>query len=477
MNEDKLKRLLKKISWPLIAISMVLGTASLLYEGHSLSDSLYGAIAYFGFQMAYGDWNIGVAIVRWLAPMSVATTVVLEIAPIFRWFSNRVIFSLNRTVVYSDNESGRALCNNCVKKPVLVEDKDNYWKAAKKSVILRTNDEENLVKYRELRERGEQGIILCLNDLEPNLIPSTGDTIILNINDLTAGAFWQKTFNILKRNDVMSKKDINIALVGYSSLGKRMLYKGLLLNIFSTTQNITYSILETNADELSFGEEISDCTGNADKIVFYHDFDEFKKQVLGNADAIIITEELEPEEILSFLYHTKKCDIYYYDPKGIGVERVFEDVKSDSIFKRLHSYGVQREIITEDKIFNNRLYNKAKKLNASYLRDQGKLDLHANDYNSVVNEEWNNLDGFTKGSNVNAIDFAFRGKLLKDRGVLEEELAELEHIRWSRYHLLNHIRFAPGPKNIAQLQHPCLVPYDKLSEEEKEKDRQVVRMW
>ena len=60
-----------------------------------------------------------------------------------------------------------------------------------------------------------------------------------------------------------------------------------------------------------------------------------------------------------------------------------------------------------------------------------------------------------------------------------EEFAELEHIRWCRYHLLNGWKFGvPGNganKDMKRKIHKCICMYSELPEKEKEKDRQVIK--
>lgn len=62
----------------------------------------------------------------------------------------------------------------------------------------------------------------------------------------------------------------------------------------------------------------------------------------------------------------------------------------------------------------------------------------------------------------------------------DEPLAELEHIRWCRYHQFHNWRMGI-PKNGARKDatlriHKDLIPYDELTEEEKEKDKGNIRM-
>ena len=61
-----------------------------------------------------------------------------------------------------------------------------------------------------------------------------------------------------------------------------------------------------------------------------------------------------------------------------------------------------------------------------------------------------------------------------------EQLAELEHIRWCRYHYLNNWTYGIPEngknKDPHRRIHTMLIPYDRLSDQEKEKDRENVRI-
>ena len=68
-------------------------------------------------------------------------------------------------------------------------------------------------------------------------------------------------------------------------------------------------------------------------------------------------------------------------------------------------------------------------------------------------------------------------QLMKKRHTLEE-LAELEHLRWWRFHTLSGWQYGVpehGNRDAEKKYHTCLRPYEDLEPEEKEKDRAVVR--
>jgi hypothetical protein len=56
-----------------------------------------------------------------------------------------------------------------------------------------------------------------------------------------------------------------------------------------------------------------------------------------------------------------------------------------------------------------------------------------------------------------------------------EMMAEMEHEDWMDERLTDGWEYAPGPKDINKKKSPSLIPWNKLSEEEKEKDRNPVR--
>lgn len=105
--------------------------------------------------------------------------------------------------------------------------------------------------------------------------------------------------------------------------------------------------------------------------------------------------------------------------------------------------------------------------------------------------EWGRLDTFTKYSNISSADYhEIRLQMIeewkKETGNHEPdteylmELAELEHIRWNRYHYLNNWRYGIPEngknKDVAKRIHRDLIPFSALTEEEKEKDAENIRV-
>ena len=94
---------------------------------------------------------------------------------------------------------------------------------------------------------------------------------------------------------------------------------------------------------------------------------------------------------------------------------------------------------------------------------------------------WDALKGFVKGSNLSAADYHTIRLLVMEKRKLrtdnpsaltEEEkslLSEMEHVRWSRYHFLNYWKKGSIRDNEKKI-HPCLARFSELSPETQKKD-------
>lgn len=87
---------------------------------------------------------------------------------------------------------------------------------------------------------------------------------------------------------------------------------------------------------------------------------------------------------------------------------------------------------------------------------------------------WERLDSFKRYSNVSSSDYLFTLERLMEKGVAVETLAELEHIRWCRYHYLNNWKYGKERDDIKRL-HPDLVPFCELGEAEIKKDIEAIK--
>ena len=155
--------------------------------------------------------------------------------------------------------------------------------------------------------------------------------------------------------------------------------------------------------------------------------------------------------------------------------------------ERLRLFPWRTRATELDLLFEDTLYERAKRINLRYAHLYRGVEETAENMES----EWEKLDAFMRCSNISAADYhELRLKLLEAQGLPDraedlseealEHLAELEHIRWCRYHYLNNWRFGRPEngkaKDPVRRLHTLLVPYDEMSGEEREKDRENIRV-
>ena len=146
------------------------------------------------------------------------------------------------------------------------------------------------------------------------------------------------------------------------------------------------------------------------------------------------------------------------------------------MFQNLFPFGRNKDVYTEENILHEQTIEEAKLKNLSYQHD------FTNNYNiGNKDEEWNKLDNFLKSSNIASADYHPIIKAIydKDSSIDIEELSELEHIRWGRFHYINYWRYGIPEdgkyKDADKRKHTCLVDYEKLDEINKDKDRVIVK--
>ncbi len=482
-QEKTFEEKLKYVTFPLVLISLFLGIVGFLCAGTGFLDALFMTLQMYAMNMGDKPANVMIEIARFLAPLSLATVLISETKPLACWVRDKLYFLFGKTVIYSDTADGEALYKDMNKnhhfKKVVLTNKSKIYKRAKQSIIMMKNDEDSLTIFKEIKDK--KGVRLCLYSLEPNLIPSTGDTVIFNVYDIISGCFWHKSLRLTEEFYDQPEKEYKIMIIGFDTLGQRILYKGLLTNLYSCKQKISYLVYNnSNSPESQVNYDYYTHIMNQDEVIIQNGWPD--SDVIKSADAVVITTESSSKTIQQILYATSSnSKVFYYSPSGVNIEDTLlkDSENTDKYeFERLfgfgHHYtgdnGINKQIISEKMLFNNGLLEEAKTLHYNYLGSFAK---------ESKDNEWRKLCGFDKGANLNAVDYAEIGwPLLNVRS--EEEMAELEHIRWCRYYFLNHWEQGEvdeGEKNRKERIHKNLIPYKNLSEDIKEKNMKTVRLW
>lgn len=455
-----MKKMKRAILLILFIVPAIIGIIGYVKAGYNGWDTAYLVIRMYLFDADTFGNNLWIEIARWTAPIFTVSSVVILlkkfIGNIKNFFIGRFFDSV---ALYGDAEM-KAIVKANIKHAIIAE--DNQPMDAKSHMIMFGTDEKSLGFYEKNkgRFRGEVFIKLEKNDI---FTVCLDDVKFFNPCEIIARSFWQK-HDIRK---VLHENKMKIAIVGSDILARKILTYGLLNNVYSLTQEIEYHVW---SDNHLFEEIHNDFqTMNGDRI-YYKDNKSLQKVFeIASADRIIITEKLD-YEVIGEIAKMTKGEIYCFDPNGSFVN-VFE-------YENVYPFGRYAEVITKQSIRTDYLYQAAKALNHQYAVT------YAEDPQNLPTMEgaWNKLDAFTKGSNVASTDYhKIRQIVMRETGktAVDEELSEMEHIRWCRYHFINHWKYgetANGKKDTTNKIHPCLKPYDELKKEDQIKDAEGIQV-
>lgn len=435
----------------LFILPAVFGFAGYLYSGEALPDAAYMAIKMYFFDADSLNNNILTEISRWIAPLFTVSGVLLIVKNVFSKIVDFFIeFKKDAVAVYGDNEHKKIVIKN-IRHAVNgdndgVEDVENH-------ILMFEKEEDSLAFYNKYKSRfkGEVFIKIDKNDCYSVSLPGVK---FFNPYEITARRFWQE-YDI---RQVIREEEMRIAIVGSDILSRKILTYGLLNNIYSLNQKIRYEIWSDN--DFYKASHSDFVTMNGDSVEYRDNNSSDRLREIALADRIIITD-CDDYEFIGEIANMTRAEIYLFDPMSAFVNMFAND--------RIHTFGQYVHMLTEENIRTDNLYSFAKKINhcyaIKYLAD-GAVP-------PTEDGAWNELNSFTKGSNIASADYhSIRLIVMEETGktVADEELSHMEHIRWCRYHYLNHWKYGEtvdGRKDAEKRIHPCLVPFENLSDADK----------
>lgn len=460
-GKDKLEKLKKYI--PLLGlIPFAIGTAGYRTAGEKLLDSFYGSLALYGIGPVLDSYNILIEIARWTAPLALATTLLCFLKQ-FRekvWWKLKSL-SKDSVAVYCDTN---VQINFEGKKHTVIYPGEKIVAGAKSQIILQKTDMDSLDFYRKNKEKiKNRKIYIGLKEIEYGLMKEDrdkADLIFYDINGTIARLLW-KRIQLWKSKAV--SRPVTISILGDGHLGRAVLNTGLLMNLYSPTQQITYYLIgSTHLYQATHGTVE---TYNHDRVIYLELENENALDAIAASDYIIASEVLTMEQLQTIGVLGMNGQVYYYAPKSGEAGEYLQ-------LSNLTPFGNDDEIFTYENVCRENLLQNAKNLNFKYAKSYKKEC-------GTKEEEWKKLNGFLKWSNISAADYSEVLAEIAENNTCKrserlDELAELEHIRWCRFHILNYWKYGKDRDNEKRI-HPCLRAYTELEEEEREKDRNVVR--
>lgn len=443
--------LIKKFIPILCIIPFIAGTVGYVMSGEALNNSLYASFALYFTNPVSDAYNGFVEFARWTAPLVMVTAILYALGTVWKnityWAK---CLSKDSVAVYSDEEI-RVRFDKSVKA---IYPGESFKGFAKSHILLFSSDQKSLIFFEENKKKlKRKAVYIGLRELETGLIKENDNAVLFDINGAIARSLWKeiKLWN-------SGKEDIRIVLYGNSLLAQNILNYGLLMNLLSKKQKVSYHVI---SEKPQFQiKHPGFLFHNKDEIVYHSDLDRDAWRFIQTADIVIIADVVSVDMLQTFLVNTAAGKMYYYSP-GAG------DAGDYIAFKSPTAFGRDEHILTDENIRRQKLVQTAIMLHKEYAEKNGG------------EKDWNKLSGFLKNSNISAADFNEVLAALP-ASMPEEDLAELEHIRWCRFHYLNYWKKgtpADGKNKDAEERiHKDLVSYDDLDPEEKEKDRAIVKM-
>ena len=254
----------------------------------------------------------------------------------------------------------------------------------------------------------------------------------------------------------------------FTNIAQRILDYAILNNIYSLDQKITYHIWGNSELYASVHSDLN--LMNNDNIVFHSDNWHNDIELISNMDRIIFPTTPETGTLVMLSDKCNKSEIHCYNLD----KNIVNIVKNP----RILSFGQNTEVFTKENILLSDIYYYAKRLNFKYACLYGQAK--ESDISNTMEYEWQKLDDFTKQSNISAANYHLvRQVIIRSVKCTDMELAEMEHIRWCRFHFLNHWKEGKTinvKKDSINKIHPCLVPFEKLNESDKQKDIEAIKV-
>lgn len=476
----KKKEPIRIVYWGVVLIVYILAVKGYILAGEPWYDATYYAFLLFGMEYASEvEANGLLCLCRVMCPI-LAATGVLALARNLRAAIKIIVNSMYKdaTAIYYDDDVmeqyGKAFL-----RPVMMKNVVN--RKVKSHVLLFREDMDNFTFYEQLKDHIAPGskVYFKLDKVESRLLEKS-DVYYFNMNEIIARRYWKE--RTLEKYISPNGLKIRIGIIGFGTLGKNLLDYGLMNNIYGLKQRIEYHIW---GDAILYKHQMRNLNMMNEDTITYHDVDWREElEALKECDRIIVAEEPDIEIVQALLHLNCGAELDVYNPAGIDFEKIY-------VGGMIKDFGVFSKILTEDNIKTDKLYRRAKEINYDYVVNsdikQPPEGREVYTWESPNREEWmqkswDALSGFVKGSNVASADYhEIRLLVMREMGMDKdkltvqelEQLAEMEHIRWCRYHYVNHWEYDEDRDNMKRL-HPLLKLYAKL-DNEMEKDRNAVR--
>lgn len=349
------------------------------------------------------------------------------------------------TVIYGDSDYADCVFES-LGKYRRIRGGEDLLQGASRYLLMFSDDTRNLKFYNKHYEYlKDRNVCIMLDNISRQNIENTKLTLF-SAAENSARQYW-RSYPV--------EKSERIAFIGFGGVGENLLLYGLQMNIIDPAQHFEYHIFG-DADE--FRREHTELDKMAPDEIFFHGETEYVYSELSGFDRIIVCGSTREGGVIAqaskILAAVSLPTIYVYAPKG--------DIVTDFFGKsRNVCFGSAKETASIDIILNEKTMQAARAQHEYYRQQYGGVP-------------WEQLDSFKRYSNVSSSDYMLTLDRLMEKGVTFETLAELEHIRWCRYHYLNNWKYGKERDDVNR-RHPSLIPFGELSRDEIIKDIEAIK--
>ena len=464
----------KHVKRLLLIVPLLIGTAGFLIGREcSLAEAVFRCVTMYALNYTDAPPNFLVEIARWTAPLATASGILMAAVALRERLRCALRYLRGDSVAVYGPENERERMLALLGKRG-VECGDTPPKAHR--YVLLDSEENNLAYYARHRARFAGRPVYLRCEALPVQAQIDGNVTPFSIEETAARLYWRE--HGLYADAAAADYDMDVVFLGFGTLGEELLLRGLQTNVFSPQQKLRCHVFGDCAATLAVHTGLGEI---GDEVIVHSEPWYEAKELLSRAGRIIVLEQKEQARLLR--------DVHLLLPNAPVSVFLAENAPAKLLSE---AYGMdcfdwRAEAEKPENVLEDRRYLLAKTINLRYS------NLYSGTAETPENRdaEWEKLDAFTRGSNISAADYhEIRLQMLRAMGLAPdydslppetvELLSELEHERWCRYHYLNNWRFGQPEngkrKDPARRIHADLVAYSALTEPEKQKDRDNIRV-
>lgn len=467
------------------AAIVIIGVEEYMRLGKNFYDALLLSLKLLKVELGPLPPSILLEIARWLGIIFFFSLIYSAITIFVR--SGIVVFRTKRddaVAVHGDSPYASVLLKALGRRGVK-SDSSLVFKAPVQ-VILFARDEDSIAFYQKNADklRKAREVHLCLNlPIKPRA--ESDKLFVTNISEIRAIGYWREHY---------CEHSERIALIGSGPQAEAVLYWSLLTNINDDKTGSEYHVYGDFGRFRAIYDNIPEMIASygGERISFYDKWYS-DTEFIRSADRVILcgdtNSNIENAALMS--------EMGISCPMHLFAENVSVSLMAGG---NVSVVGTLTEKNACEMLLMDEMHKAGKICHASYMlissAGEGSHVTHDDVLRFAETPEfadsWKRLDAFTRSSNyAAAIHDPVKYILLVQEGIspgesddlsraydglsqqIKDRLQEIEHIRWCRFHFLNHWK-APADgsrvKDRKNRTHPSLVAYDKLSREEKDKD-------